>query len=333
MYDIELTIKLRDWVYILLIGIVMGSMLSGFGYILLGHSWSDGALYGILLGFCITTFSLISITSMNKTILPNIEKPFWIPTAILFSFLSGFLGTQLSIYLALGFGIKVLALFEENMLSVSTFMGVMTYVVGALLYQFVKMRNGKEQVDSDYVQSRLKSLERQLNPHFLFNALNSIAELVHQDSNKAEEAILKLSSFLRNTMNEKALISLNEELKNVQEYVDLENIRFSGRIHLHQKSEKNALSVPKFSIQLLVENAIKHGFLPNQELHISVEVDGKAIHVSNDGKPILKKEFGIGLQNLDQRLGLLVDGYLEVGQSRETLFIIHLGGRDENTHR
>ncbi len=325
MYDIELTIKPRDWVYILLIGVVMGMMLSTFGYILLGDSWIGGALYGTLLGFCITSFSLISITSMNKTILPNIIKPFWIPTAIMFSFLSGFLGTQLSIYLALAFGIKVLALFDQNILSVSAFIGVLTYIVGALLYQFVKMRNVKEQVDSDYVQSRLKSLERQLNPHFLFNALNSIAELVHQDKDKAEEAILKVSSFLRNTMKEKALISLNEELKNVQDYVDLENIRFSGKIHLHKHIQKNSFYVPKFSIQLLVENAIKHGFRSQKELNITIQSDANSLHVKNDGVAIESKEFGIGLQNLDQRLKLLLDGYLEVADTQETMFIIHLG--------
>jgi LytS/YehU family sensor histidine kinase len=180
-------------------------------------------------------------------------------------------------------------------------------------------------VDSDYVQSRLKSLERQLNPHFLFNALNSIAELVHQDQNKAEEAILKVSSFLRNSMNEKALISLNEELKNVEDYVDLENIRFSGKIHLHKDIEKRSLYVPKFSIQLIVENAIKHGFRREQELNIFVETKGNMIVVKNDGTPIFKKEFGIGLQNLDQRLALLMHGHLEIADSKETTFIIHLG--------
>ena len=238
MYDIELTIKPKDWAYILLIGVVMGMMLSAFGYILLNHSWLEGSLYGALLGFCITLFSLVSISSMNTTILPNISKTFWVPIAILFSFLSGFFGTQMSIYLAFVFHIHILDLFNENILTVSAFIGMMTYIVGALLYQFVRMRNVKEQVDSEYVQSRLKSLERQLNPHFLFNALNSIAELVHQDQSKAEEAILKVSSFLRNSMNEKALISLDEELKNVEDYVDLENIRFSGRIYLDKNIKK-----------------------------------------------------------------------------------------------
>ena len=101
--------------------------------------------------------------------------------------------------------------FSYTWVQIAVAIGFLTYIVGALLYRFVKMRNEKEEVDHHYVQSRLRSLETQLNPHFLFNALNSIAELIHQDPDKAETAILKVSTFLRNTMDEKALIPLDDE--------------------------------------------------------------------------------------------------------------------------
>jgi sensor histidine kinase YesM len=268
MYNIELRIKLLDWLYILLIGIIFATLLSALGYRLLEMPWLHGALFGAILGFSITLFSLLFITLMNQTILPKIAKVFWLPLAIFFSFLSGFLGTLFSTYLANIFDIKLIALFHTQVIEIAAAIGFLTYIVGALLYRFVKMRNAKEVVDHDYVQSRLRSLETQLNPHFLFNALNSIAELIHQDPDKAENAILKVSTFMRNTMEEKAMIPLSDEIRNVRDYVDLENIRFSGKIDFQDIGMMPHILVPKFSIQLLVENAIKHGFEMHKTLHI-----------------------------------------------------------------
>lgn len=336
MYDIELRIKFQDWIYILIIGIVLGGLLSSLGYILLGQSWLQGLLYGVLLGFLITLFSLTFITFMNQRILPHLSKKFWLPMAMLFSWLSGFLGTLLSVYLAKYFNIVLISMFDSHPLQVCIAVGLLTYIVGALLYRFVKMRNEKEEVDHHYIQSRLSSLETQLNPHFMFNALNSIAELIHQDPNKAEEAVLKVSAFLRNTMDEKALIPLKHELRNVQDYIELENIRFSGKISLIMIDPAPLWVVPKFSIQLLVENAIKHGFNSNQDnLTISLRFNTQHhnIIISNNGKAMRSTQFGIGLNNLDQRLQLLCKGYLKVLQTDQPTFNIHIGACNENTHR
>jgi len=328
MYDIELRIKLLDWVYILIIGIILGSLLSSLGYILLHQHWIQGLLYGILLGFLITLFSLTFITFMNQKILPHISKQLWLPMAMFFSWLSGFLGTLLSVYIAKYLHISLISMFDSHTIQVSIAIGLLTYVVGALLYRFVKMRNEKEEVDHHYIQSRLSSLETQLNPHFMFNALNSIAELIHQDPNKAEEAILKVSAFLRNTMDEKSLIPLKQELRNVKDYIELENIRFSDKIALRILDTIPNWEVPKFSIQLLVENAIKHGLNSSQNnLTITLRFDTKKqnIIISNNGKSMHSTQFGIGLNNLNQRLQLLSKGSLKVLQTKEPTFNIHIG--------
>jgi two-component system, LytTR family, sensor kinase len=197
------------------------------------------------------------------------------------------------------------------------------------------MRNAKEVVDQHYVQSRLRSLETQLNPHFLFNALNSIAELIHQDPDKAETAILKVSTFLRNTMDEQACIPLKDEIRNVHDYVELENIRFSGLIHLHVGESMPKVGVPKFSIQLLVENAIKHGMIAKKELHISLSYDleKNTLSLQNDGKAMHSTTFGTGLTNLAQRLELLCKGKIEVKNKANPTFALYLGDCHENTHR
>ena len=335
MYNIELRIKAFDWLYILTIGVVFATLLSALGYRLLGMSWVHGAFFGAILGFSITLFSLVFITFMNQTILPKIAKIFWLPLAIFFSFLSGFLGTLFSTYLAHIFQIELIELFHTQVVEIAVAIGFLTYIVGALLYRFVKMRNAKEVVDHDYVQSRLRSLETQLNPHFLFNALNSIAELIHQDPDKAETAILKVSTFLRNTMDEKARIPLKDEIRNVRDYVELENIRFSGLIHLQVVEPMPHVEVPKFSIQLLVENAIKHGLIAKKELHISLSYDEKqnTLTLQNDGQAMQSTTFGTGLTNLAQRLELLCKGRIEVTNKQKPTFTIYLGDCHENTHR
>lgn len=183
---------------------------------------------------------------------------------------------------------------------------------------------------SDYLlmQSRLSSLETQLNPHFLFNALNSIAELIHIDSYKAEEAVLKVSSFLRNTMEERALIPLHQELEHVKAYLSLENIRFNNAIEINIPQHIPMWEVPKFSIQLLVENAIKHGWDElNGTLSINVEFDSdkRDIYVSNNGKAITSDRFGIGLNNLQQRLLFLCHGQISVSSFDPPCYVIHIG--------
>ncbi|MBN2782421.1 MAG: histidine kinase [Campylobacterales bacterium] len=334
MHNIALHIKFSDWVYILFTGISFGMLLSSFGYTLYGYEIYDGAVFGFMLGFSITFFSLFFISNMNKNILPNIDERYWKIISATFSFLSGFLGTYSGVIFSRFFDVKLIEMFEQNLFFIANGIGVLTYIVGALLYRFVKMRNEKDYLDHQYLQSRLASLETQLNPHFLFNSLNSIAELIHQDPLKAEDAILKVSKFLRNTMKESAKLKLSEEIKNVKDYVELENIRFSNRIILDVEQNLPSWSVPKFSLQLLVENALKHGYDASKEsLNIKIRFDekNKTIQVQNDGKPIEKIRYGIGLTNLNQRLNLLCKGALSVDDLEKPLFTINLGDCYENT--
>jgi len=336
MYNIALHIKRRDWLYILIIGIVFGTLLSTLGYGLFGLSLLDGAIFGCILGFSITLFSLIFISNMNKRVLPNLKEIYWLPLSMLFSFLSGFLGTVVGIMIANAIEIQVIPAFVAHIFPIASAIGILTYVVGALLYRFVKMRNQKDLIDKEYIESRLRSLETQLNPHFLFNALNSIAELIHQDPDKAEMAVLKVSTFLRNTMKESALLALRDEMKNVEDYIELENIRFSGKIHLHKDPNIPLWSIPKFSLQLLVENAIKHGFVnATNDLNITIEFlqTQRKISVRNDGESMKSKKFGIGLSNLKQRLTLLCGGDIEVVEGEGVAFEISLGECCENINR
>lgn len=330
MRNIELEITRNDWLSVLLIGVSFSTLLSVFGYYLLGLSALDGAIFGILLGFFITTFSLVFISSMNRYILPFLSREWWNVVAAFFSFLSGFLRTLSTYYALQHNALATIALFSVHPYEMASIIGVLTYLMGALMYRFVKTRNEKEQIDRLFVNSRVRSLETQLNPHFLYNALNSLAELIHQDPDKAEATVLKISTFLRNTMTEIPLISLEQELKNVRDYIDLENLRFSGLIDLQIRSNESLKrwAVPKFSIQLLCENAIKHGMRGTRS-PFSLSIDCSAdeflyIRVANSGKPITSPEYGIGLSNLRERLAYLCHGELKIVSFDPPVYLITL---------
>lgn len=336
MDNIELRITKSDWFSVLLIGTLFATLLSVFGYYLLGFGPWDGALFGVTSGFLITLFSLFFITLMNRYILPKVQKGFWNIIAALFSFLSGFLGALSTYYLLKQCSISMIPMFVNHPYQNTLLIGVLTYLIGALMYRFVKARNQKEHADRLYVQSRVRSLETQLNPHFLYNALNSIAELIHQDRNKAEEALLKMSDFLRNTMKESPLISLKEELHNVQSYIDLENIRFGGLIDLNVACDEptKEARIPKFSIQLLCENAIKHGMGNTVgAFRISIRIyrdELLHIDVSNNGREITNSIFGIGLSNLQERLSHLCGGKLSISSFAPPTYALTLKECDEN---
>lgn len=330
MGNIELQITRYDWLSVLLIGVTFATLLSLFGYYLLNMSPFDGAIFGLALGVFITTFSLAFITYMNRYLLPNIDKKWWNTIAALFSFFSGFLGTLCTYYTLQYSQIPIISLFATHPFQSASIIGLLTYLMGALIYRFVKTRNQKEHVDTLFVQSRVNSLETQLNPHFLYNALNSLAELIHQDPLKAEEAVIKISTFLRNTMVETPLITLAQEIRNASDYIELENIRFSGKIHLSINVDKilDAVLVPKFSIQLLCENAIKHGMgdcaMPFEITIYAFKNSTVHIEVGNNGQAITSTKFGIGLSNLQERLEHLCQGDIAIKHTCPPTYTITL---------
>lgn len=183
-----------------------------------------------------------------------------------------------------------------------------------------------KRIKNHLIESRLNALENELNPHFLFNALNSITELIHTDKQKAENAILELSNFLRNAIDTKSVVSLQKEIQMVKTYVDIENIRFQNKTKLTIPNIIDDISVPKFSIQLLVENAIKHGYT-GDILNIDISVNKDSIIVKNNGKLQTDLKFGTGLNNLQKRLSLLKLGTLSFEQSDTMNFKINIQGQ------
>jgi sensor histidine kinase YesM len=181
-------------------------------------------------------------------------------------------------------------------------------------YKKTEIQNLRLEANSKEVE--LNKLKSQLNPHFMFNSMNSIRALVDEDPKKAKVAITQLSNILRNTlmMHKNRYISLEEELVLVKDYLELEHIRFEERLNFNFEIDPNTLSlnIPPMMIQTLVENGIKHGISKYPEGgNISIitqktSVDFK-IEIINTGQLLEnnKPDSGFGIANTTDRLELL----------------------------
>lgn len=163
--------------------------------------------------------------------------------------------------------------------------------------------------------AELRALRGQLNPHFLFNALNVVRRLAATDPSRTRQAITQLAGLLRDTLNgsESPAIKLSAELRQVDAYLQLEKLRFEERLQLEWRVPPEAMArpVPPFSVLTLVENAMKHGIAARiaggrLEVEAALADDVTTIRVLNTGVlPDDPRTGRVGMQNLRERLRLL----------------------------
>lgn len=330
MDKIKLKISRKDWLYIITVGTSFGFLISLVFYFLIDDLKSVSTIiFSSFSALSISFFSFILITVSNDYILPKFNEKFWYILSFIFSFLSGFLGFCFSFYIGSLFSISIIDFIYDYWFYLAVIIGFLTFLIGLILHQFVSMKHRYENVNAQVLETKIKALENELNPHFLFNALNSISELIYVDKKRAEVATLELSKFLRNAITKNSLISIKNEIEMVKTYLKIENIRFDDNIVLkvNLSKENEEIQVPKFSIQLLVENAIKHGYDAKQ-LDVEITVNSSSIIVLNNGKLSTTINFGTGLSNLDRRLGLLNVGKLSYDiEDSKMKFIIMLKDR------
>ncbi len=184
-------------------------------------------------------------------------------------------------------------------------------------YHYFERYNKSLKYDASMIEIELNNLKSQLNPHFIFNALNSIRALVDENPSKSKQAINQLSNILRNSLasDKKGLTKFDDELKIVKDYLGLESIRFEERLRtefdIHPESQR--FLVPPLMIQTLIENGIKHGIskltpggliqlkthVTDNRLKIQIRNSGHLLNGTKRGKP------GLGLKNTVQRLKLI----------------------------
>lgn len=181
------------------------------------------------------------------------------------------------------------------------------------------------QLEARLAESRLQVLKMQLHPHFLFNTLNAVSELIHRDPDAAERMIGDLSDLLRMSLDNLEIqeIPLSQELEFLQKYLDIEQMRFHDRLTVRMEIDPAALdsAVPNMILQPLVENAIKHGIGPRTSGG-TVEI---AAERSNGSLRLRVSDNGIGLPFGD--VAQLTEG---VGISNTRRRLRHLYGADHD---
>ncbi|AXY72837.1 histidine kinase [Paraflavitalea soli] len=195
-----------------------------------------------------------------------------------------------------------------------------------------------ERTKSDNLAAQYELLKQQVNPHFLFNSLNTLKYMVESEDRHSVDFILKLSDFYRFTLESRKqdLIRLQEELDILSAYVFLLKARFEEGIDLSIDIDKQYYQsfIPPFTLQLLVENAIKHNIVSiDRPLKISLYTANDYIVVENglQRKKTPEASMGLGLENINQRYLHFVNRKMEIHAS-ETLFTIKLPIIHENSH-
>ena len=220
------------------------------------------------------------------------------------------------------------------------FWGLVGVAHALQFYERTKTRERREaELEARLAQARLQALRMQLNPHFLFNTLNSIASLVHELP-QAEQMIEALSELLRLTLQapDRQEVSLREELHFLEHYLLIEQIRFGDRLRVKVQIEHSALdaSVPILILQPLVENAVRHGIeaqLAPGLIEVTAERAGASLllRVRDNGRGLTPSaqgwlREGVGLSNTRSRLQELYAGAasFEVQPGKPTGFSVEL---------
>lgn len=246
-----------------------------------------------------------------------------------FSLLGAFIAVELIYYIFAGlFNTRYTFFHKSDLL----FTSIITVIISTVSYihfsqksRFSYRIKQKEmdllRLEQMKTQAELATLQSKINPHFLYNALNAVASLIHLDPDKAENMTLKLSKLFRYSINQNQenLVSVAEELDILQTYLDIEKIRFGDRISFIVEADPMAMQekIPRFLIQPLVENALKHG-LKNTPANgfLSVQIRKKdmlEISVTDNGIPFPEElETGYGLQSTYDKLDLLFAGKYEI---------------------
>jgi sensor histidine kinase YesM len=286
---------------------------------------------GFLFSSIISSLCALTISAMAPTLFRRVRFPFnWTILVAVLVALSA-IGSVLALLVLLGIGYvhsrEELARYLFSTLKASVVITLVFGIFGTLI-ELLQVRlndakvalRTKERDEADArrlaAEAQLASIESRVQPHFLFNTLNSIAALVHDDPAGAERMTGQLAALLRSALDSTAmpLVPLEEELRIVRAYLDIERVRFGDRLRYDVQLDAGASSaaVPRMALQTLVENSVKYAVSPRREggsicvtataaagrVRVTVEDDGPGFNGAH-------RPEGHGLALLDARLAML----------------------------
>ena len=221
---------------------------------------------------------------------------------------------------------SVVKAFAINM--VESFFLFSFWIFAYFIYLYIERYNNSLKYEAAIRETELNNLKSQLNPHFIFNALNSIRALVDENPQKSKDAITQLSHILRNSLNSdrQKLVPFSDELGMVKDYLGLEAIRYEERLQAEFRISKESeqVPIPPLMVQTLVENGVKHGISKLKhggKIVITSIVDKGMLNVEirNTGQlaDSSKSNKGFGIKNTRKRLKMIYGGQASFELSNE----------------
>jgi two-component system, LytTR family, sensor kinase len=309
-----------------LIGLLIGTFVSLVFALIANYNmtWRDyvfAYFVSVVITLCISNISILSDELIRKSFSSPLAKTF---IFYLFTFVGIVIGTEISIAgIALLYDVPFGEIDHLKNLSRNLTIGMLA---GTVIYIY-KLQSGsytrKIQVQELEMaklremnaHTQLLALQSSINPHFLYNALNSITSLIHDAPEKAEEMTIKLSQLFRFSISNRdsAWSTVEDELEMVNIYLDIERVRFGNRIAFTASADEQIKQelIPRFVIQPLVENALKHGLRNTGSggvLSVQVRDEGNnmVIEVHDNGEPFPADMLaGYGVQSIHDKVSLL----------------------------
>jgi sensor histidine kinase YesM len=290
-----------------------------FNYFSLQHT--IGILYQSFTGICLTHIFKVIIKKKNWLNLPLKNV---VPRILITNILIGMIMAFIFYIVNSGINNYRFLNFRTPLFFADAFRLTSTILLWTLIYFAVHYFENYKQVQIESLiweaavkDFELKTLKSQLNPHFMFNALNSIRALIDLDPKNAQTAVTKLSNILRYSLKMERIetVSLGEEMQAVADYLALESVRFEERLKYTVDIDPKAVSfeIPPMMIQTLVENGIKHGISKRTEggcINIKIELIESSLNIliRNSGQinnGAIQNATGFGISNTKHRLHLL----------------------------
>lgn len=301
---------ISSWLYNVGYSLMIGYGLFANGYVIAlvekrWLSWIKKPVKSVLIAFVITTiYSTLVILFTNW---------FW------YSLIMGVAWDKFLVY-----G-KAILILEYVVLYLIT----LFFYARAFFAEWRRSILAEEKLKQEAISLQYKVLSNQVNPHFLFNSLNVLNSLIKIDADRAESFVNKLSGFYRNLLSfrGKEIISVEDEVSFVQQYLDLQQVRFGDNIvtKMDLNGAKQHQIIP-MTLQLLVENAIKHNQINKENpLEIKIFAADKYLVVENNFMPYQSPVDGekLGLHSLKERYGFLTDNPMEV-EVKDDKFVVRV---------
>ncbi|MEO7975833.1 2TM domain-containing protein [Flavobacterium sp.] len=211
-------------------------------------------------------------------------------------------------------------------LGVSTFMQARSFMVK--WKQASKFEVTQQKIIAGTANAKFESLKNQIDPHFLFNSLNVLSSLIEENPDNAQRFTTSLSKIYRYVLEQKdkELVSVEDELSFAKTYMNLLKMRFENSLFYELPKENinpDAKVVP-LSLQLLLENTVKHNIVSEQKpLHIRIFIDGDYLAIQNDfqKKEVLQDRQGVGLQNIVNRYGIITNRKVVIEQNEKNFTV------------